>query len=164
MSDALLIAELRRDEGERLKPYMDTASPPRLTIGCGRNLTDVGISPEESAFMLENDIARVRAGLDARLPWWRDLDAVRMRVFVNLAFNLGINGLLNFRKFLAHAKAGRWERAAAELLDSRWAVQVKDRATRLAHMIATGETPTTSSAANLPLKANRPPPAEKDTI
>lgn len=42
---AMLLSELSRDEGRRLKPYLDTVG--KTTIGVGRNLTDVGISEDE---------------------------------------------------------------------------------------------------------------------
>ncbi|KAG0310255.1 hypothetical protein BGZ97_012685, partial [Linnemannia gamsii] len=81
-----LLSELSRDEGRRLKPYRDTVG--KLTIGVGRNLTDVGISESECDMLLENDIARIRAWLDLKLPWWRDMDKVRQRVLINMTFNL----------------------------------------------------------------------------
>ncbi|HAC30701.1 MAG TPA: lysozyme, partial [Marinobacter hydrocarbonoclasticus] len=55
MDRNLLKTQLKRHEGLRLKPYLDTASSPRLTIGYGRNLEDVGISRDEADFMLDND-------------------------------------------------------------------------------------------------------------
>ena len=50
-----LRSELRRDEGVRLKPYRDTVG--KITIGVGRNLTDVGITPDEADVLLDHDIA-----------------------------------------------------------------------------------------------------------
>src|SRR5574341_784631 len=74
---ATLMAELKRDEGVRLKPYRDTVG--KLTIGAGRNLDDKGISAVEATILLANDIEEVCAALDAELAWWRDLDGVRQR-------------------------------------------------------------------------------------
>jgi hypothetical protein len=70
MDTAKLVDELIRDEGLRLRPYMDSATPPRITIGVGRNLSDVGISKDEAFRMLHNDLERVTADLDQHLPWW----------------------------------------------------------------------------------------------
>lgn len=137
MNDELLRAELVRDEGLRLKPYRCTAG--KLSIGVGRNLDDVGISKSEALAMLDADIERTAAELDRRLPWWRHLDEVRQRVVLNMAFNLGVSGLIGFRRTLAAISAGKFEDAASEMLRSKWAEQVGERAQRLAAMMARGE-------------------------
>lgn len=129
-------SELIRDEGVRLKPYRDTVG--KLTIGIGRNLDDVGISPVEAAQLLDSDIQRTAAELDAALPWWRGLDEVRQRVILNMAFNLGVAGLLGFKNTLINVRDGHYAAAAAGMLASKWAVQVGQRAQRLADMMMKG--------------------------
>lgn len=128
-----LTEDLRRDEGERLLPYRDSVG--KLTIGVGRNLDDVGISENESLILLTTDILRAASALDAQLPWWRTLDAARQNALANMCFNLGINGLLKFVKFLPALQAGDWNAAALEMLHSTWAQQVGERAVRLATII-----------------------------
>lgn len=135
-NDTLLLAELRRDEGVRLKPYRDTVG--KLTIGVGRNLDDVGISDSEAGYLLLDDVAKLRVQLDKALPWWRSLDPVRARVIQNMAFNLGVEGLLEFRNTLSAVQAKDWPKAAAGMLASRWAGQVGTRAERLADMMLKG--------------------------
>ncbi len=135
----LLIAELKRDEGVRLKPYTDTVG--KLTIGCGRNLTDVGISEKESDYLLAHDIANVENQLDAHLGWWRELDEVRQRVLANLCFNMGIMTLLTFKNTLAAIRSGNYVGAASGMLRSLWSSQVGPRAQRLARAMVTGEAP-----------------------
>lgn len=146
-----LIAELRRDEGERLRAYKDTVG--KWTIGIGRNLDDVGTAPldrtvadvkakgitsAESAAMLSHDLGRVEADLDRRLPWWRKLDPVRQRVMVNMCFNLGIGGLCGFVNTLKMIEEHRFTEAASNMLASKWARQVGARAQRLSAMMRTG--------------------------
>lgn len=153
---AAMIAELRRDEGERLRAYRDSVG--KWTIGVGRNLDDVGIRPDEeahlgidtraamangitadqSAYLLDRDLDHVDAALDKHLPWWRRLDPVRQRVLVNMAFNMGIMGLLGFRNTLRMIEAGSYDLAASNMMASLWARQVKARASRLAVMMRTG--------------------------
>ncbi len=128
-----LTADLRRDEGERLKPYRDSVG--KLTIGVGRNLDDDGISASESQIMLQNDILRVGVDLDQHLPWWRNLDNNRQNVLANMCFNLGINGLLEFKHFLGALLALNYELAYDEMISSKWATEVGGRATRLAAVI-----------------------------
>jgi hypothetical protein len=66
-----LLAELERDEGRRLKAYVDTMG--KVTIGYGRNLSDVGISEADAMRFLLEDISAAEAVLDANLPWWRTI-------------------------------------------------------------------------------------------
>lgn len=126
-------------EGERLKPYHCTAG--KLTIGVGRNLDDVGITHEESMYLLSNDIRRVELEIVRAFTWTTDLDAVRCTVLVDMCFNLGLQRLKGFKKFLAAMQAHNWKVAAAEMMDSRWAHQVGRRATRLRDMVLTGQWP-----------------------
>jgi lysozyme len=135
----VMIRQLRLHEGERLKPYRCTAG--KLTIGVGRNLEDRGITAAESAMLLANDIAAVERDLQRALPWVTKLDEVRQRVLLDMAFNLGIVGLLNFKRTLAAVQAGQYQQAATMMLDSRWAGQVGKRAERLSRMMATGKDP-----------------------
>jgi len=134
-----MIRQLRLHEGERLKPYRCTAG--KLTIGVGRNLEARGISAAESAMLLSNDIDAHWRELARALPWVETLDEVRQAVLLDMAFNLGIAGLLGFKNTLATVKAGDYPQAGAMMLDSKWAKQVGQRAQRLATMMATGKQP-----------------------
>jgi lysozyme len=141
MDLALLEAELRRDEGVRYTPYLDTATPPRRTVGVGHNmdvsplptgwtcpLTDAQVSQ-----LLARDISTSLAKLDANLPWWRQMDEVRQRVLANMCFNMGIGTLLTFHNTLGAMQRGSYAVAAAGMLSSKWAQQVGMRARRLAY-------------------------------
>ncbi|CAB3643935.1 glycoside hydrolase family protein [Trinickia soli] len=130
-----LRAELTRDEGRRNRIYRDTVG--KTSGGVGRNLDDVGLMDDEIDLMLTNDIARAERFLDGNLPWWRQLDDVRQRVLLNMAFNMG-GRLLGFHMMLTAAKAGDYETAANEMANSNWAKQVGDRADRLEKMMRTG--------------------------
>jgi lysozyme len=136
----LLEQELSVDEGIRAKPYKDTVG--KTTIGIGRNLDDVGVSADEIGLMLQNDLVRTEAALDKNLPWWRQMDPVRQRVIMNLAFNMGAqlpgSGLLSFTNTLAAMAKGNYSQAADGMASSKWATQVGARATRLIAMMRTG--------------------------
>ena len=134
-----MIRQLRLHEGERLKPYRCTAG--KLTIGVGRNLEDRGITAAESAYLLGNDIDGFCVALLKALPWINQLDEVRQRVLLDMAFNLGMQGLLTFKNTLAAIQAGDYEKAGPMMLDSRWARQVGKRAERLSVMMVTGKDP-----------------------
>jgi lysozyme len=130
-----IIEQLKRDEGLKLWPYTDTIG--KTTIGWGRNLTDTGISSDEADLLLSNDIARVSAELARMFPWTSALDQVRLGAFLNLAFNLGITGLAEFKNMLTYAQAGNWTGAAAELLNSKAAEEEPARIHRLATQLET---------------------------
>lgn len=130
-------AQLGLHEGTRSKLYRDSLGI--YSIGTGRNLRDVGLRPDEIALMLRNDIAAAKAALDQVAPWWRDLDEVRQKVLIDMAFNLGPKGLAGFRNTLRDIQARKYAAAAKRMLASRWATQVGARARRLSEMMRTGE-------------------------
>ena len=125
--------QLLIDEGLRLKPYRCTAG--KLTIGVGRNLDDRGITEAEAMGMLDNDIKSFWGQLVVKLPWVMQAPEAIQEALVNMAFNLGVAGVLKFTQTLAHMQAGRYSSAAAEMLESTWAGQVGARAERLANVV-----------------------------
>lgn len=135
--DDKFISQLKRHEGFSKYPYKDTVQ--KLTIGYGRNLDDVGISEEESEFMLthdveisKNEVQKILSALKIPEPHLH-----RKHVLYNMMFNLGYNRFLNFVKMLKAIKEQDYEQAAKEMLDSRWARQVGKRATELAEQMRT---------------------------
>ena len=132
-----LTEQLKVHEGVRDKVYLDTEGIE--TIGVGRNLKDKGLSEDEIDYLLQNDISEFRSGVQETWSWWDDLDDVRQRVVVDMAFNMGLGGLSKFKKTLGHIEAGEYEEASSEMLNSRWAEQVGRRANTLSEMMRTGE-------------------------
>lgn len=129
--------QLVRHEGKKLFPYVDTVG--KLTIGVGRNLSDVGISEAEALYFLQNDIAKAQKGISTYLPWTVHLDRIRYYVLVNMCFNLGIKGLLEFKNTLRFVENGKYKEASQAMLISLWAKQVGNRAVELAKQMETGE-------------------------
>lgn len=126
----ILRAQLPVDEGYKTKLYTDTMG--KLTIGVGRNLTDVGLRHDEIALCLENDITDAEIIARNLAPNFDVLTDDRKAVLVNMAFNLGPN-LGEFRDTLRAVKEGRWADAADSMLQSKWARQVGSRAIRLSY-------------------------------
>lgn len=139
--------DLDRDEGNVLFVY-DDATGKRLkkgmklvgnpTIGRGRNLSSRGISAHESDAMLDSDISSTRGELAARLPHWRTYRPAWQDALTNMAFNMGTDGLLGFKKMLACLDAGDGPGAAAEVLDSKAAEQLPERYARIADAFRKG--------------------------
>ena len=136
MNIETLKQELTIDEGKRSKPYVDTVG--KTTIGVGRNLTDVGLSDDEIDMLLTNDINKSFSQLVVALPFVSTLSETRQRALTNMAFNLGINGLLGFKNTIVLLQTGKFDDAAKALLNSKWATQVGNRANRIALMIKEG--------------------------
>ena len=131
-----LTNELLRDEGFRRAAYRDHLG--YLTIGIGRMIDKRrggGITRDEAAYLLASDIAEVEAALDTRIPWWRNAAPSRQRALLNMAFQLGVSGLMKFKRTLAMAKRGDWDQAATNALKSRWARQTPTRAKRVAALM-----------------------------
>jgi lysozyme len=124
---------LIKHEGIELKPYRCTSD--KLTIGVGRNLDDNGISHETAMQMLTEDIDAAVEDLRRNLSWFDAAPVPVQEALVNLAFNMGMPNLMQFRKTLILLRDGAWDRAADELLDSRYATQVGYRAVEVADMI-----------------------------
>jgi lysozyme len=131
--------QLIRDEGQVLEAYQDHLG--FWTIGVGRLIDGRkggGISPEEAAYLLDNDISRKAAELDAALPWCRGLDEVRRGVLQNMAFQMGVQGLVKFKTTLGLVQSGSYKQASQQMLKSLWARQTPQRAARLARQMETG--------------------------
>lgn len=138
MNRTVLKALLEQHEGRKAKPYRDTTG--HTTIGVGRNLDDVGLSDSEIDFLLDNDVTRVWKECSTQLAGFgfTALDDVRQHVIMDLCFNVGIAGVMEFRKMLAAVARRDFDAAAAELLDSKAATQEPNRIKALAKMMKDG--------------------------
>lgn len=135
-----LTQQLRRDEGEVLHAYKDHLG--FLTIGIGRLIDKRkggGITSEEAAYLLSNDIDRVEKEVSSRLPFYSTLNEPRKAALLNMAFQMGVTGLLGFQRALASIRDEHYADAEHHLLQSTWALQTPDRARRVARQIAIGE-------------------------
>ena len=134
--------DLIRDEGIRLRVYRCTAGHP--TIGVGHKLTEreiltglSEISLEQAGNLLHRDIAIALNGCHHIFGRERfdGFSEARQRALVNMCFQLGRQGLTNFRKTIALIMQDKWGAAYTEALDSKWAqVDSPGRAHRVAKM------------------------------
>jgi len=132
--------QLKRDEGVVNHAYQDSLG--FTTIGVGR-LIDMrrggGLSDSEVDYLLNNDITDKTAQVLEALPWASKLNEPRLGVLINMAFQLGIGGLLQFKRALGSIEDGQYGEAATEMLDSTWAKQTPARAQRLAQQMETDQ-------------------------
>ena len=129
--------QLIAHEGLRLDIYKDSVGI--WTIGVGRNLEHVGLRSEaEAKFLLRSDLVAIRAELERAIPWLSDLSEARQHGCMDMAFNLGVAGLMKFEKTLRHVANGNYAAASVEMLRSRWSRQVHQRSVTLSEMMARG--------------------------
>lgn len=132
--------QLRGDEGVKPQVYKDHLGFD--TIGVGR-LVDSrkpgsGLRPDEITYLLNNDIDDRIDQLTRRLPWFTNLDPARQGVLLNMAFQLGVDGLMGFKNTLEFVRLGSYDQAADNMLLSKWADQTPERAKRMAKQMRTG--------------------------
>lgn len=132
-------ARVKQAEGFQGQLYKDSEG--YFTIGYGRLLDPIRggrVSQDEAEYMLSNDL-RVAERLCEAMPAYLDLSPVRQAVLIEMCFNLGAAGLKHFKRMFSALVKQEYDYAASEMLNSRWAMQVKGRAVRLAKQMELGE-------------------------
>ena len=129
---------IKLHEGCQLKPYIDTAG--KITIGFGHNLDDRGIPQHMADDLFERDLNRCLVE-GRQFDWYTRLNAPRRAVIVDMLYNLGLPRFRQFEKLIAALERDDTDEAAEEMLTSKWAVQVGQRAQRLSLMMRSGEWP-----------------------
>ncbi len=130
-----VVYQLKLDEGFRETPYKDTRGI--WTIGYGFALTG-GISEREASMILEERVRRLRFRLRDAFTFWKKLDNTRQDVLINMAYNLGLSGLMGFENMLEAVTKRDYSTAADEMMNSLWAYQVGKRADQLAYLMRNG--------------------------
>jgi len=134
-----MLAKIRQSliahEDYRRLPYVDSVG--KITIGIGYNLTDRGLSDDWINHQFEADVSYFYNQLLSDFAWFRQLNVDRQIVLVDMAF-MGYKHFLSFKKMIAALAEKDYHQAAIEMLDSKWADQVKGRATQLASAMITG--------------------------
>ena len=142
-----LLSELKVFEGLELKPYNDSLG--FATIGYGhliakRKVTpqDVkdfkGFTKEDAGSLLIEDMAKKIAEVERRIPFFSGLDSVRKTVIVGMAFQMGVDGLLQFKDTLKAVDQGRYKDAGIAMSNSLWARQTPGRAKILVERMVKG--------------------------
>lgn len=133
-----LRADLERHEGRRYSAYQVAGL---WHIGVGR-LIDAraggAVSDDEIDTMRDNDINRHVDDLYKVFPWVRELTEARQRALANMAFQMGVPRLREFKKMLACLQAKDWLGAYQNALASVWAEQTPERAKEVAAMLRDG--------------------------
>ena len=152
-----LVKMIAIHEGIVLNVYQDHLGID--TVGIGRNLEDRGITDgelsyinktmddiydsglteEEAYYLCMNDIAIVEKELLENKPIVNQLNDVRQMVLIDMAFNMGVPRLMQFKNMWMAIEKVNYPLACLEMLDSKWANQVGKRAVRLSEAMKNGE-------------------------
>jgi len=145
MNIEALREQLKVDEGVKYEIYKDHLGYP--TFGIGHLITEDDpehgepdgkeISEDRVNEVFATDVAKFVSESKILFPDLDELPDVAQQVIVNMAFNMGRPRLSKFKNFIAGVNDRDWTRAAEEMMDSRWATQVGDRAIRLRNQILT---------------------------
>lgn len=137
--DEMFMSRLIEHEG--IKPSVYTDSLGYFTIGIGTLIDERKggkLTIDECFYLCRNRIELRRKDLSL-YPWFSKQDKVRQDALVELAFNLGTNGLLGFKRMIAALGTNNYSLAVKELKDSKWSTQVsKARADDISHRLLTG--------------------------
>ena len=127
------LKQLASDEGFRGQPYVCTGG--KVTIGYGFNLDDWPLTEAECLPILKSRAERVKADLANRIGCFYALPEAAQDVLINMAYQMGVSGLLGFRRFLRALELRKYEDAYHEGMQSLWAQQTPNRARRLMDII-----------------------------
>lgn len=130
---------IKQHEGYRGRIYIDSVGVP--TGGYGHAfLTGSPLSQPIWELIFEEDFQRTVNDYDYLVEEYNlDLNPVRRGVLIDMLFNLGLSKLLRFKKFIRAMQLKDWERAADEMINSRWYNQVGTRAVKLVKMMREGK-------------------------
>jgi hypothetical protein len=116
---SVLLGRLTFEEGERSLPYDDATGLPvkapqgNLSWGRGFDLMQCGSSGLFQ--VMENYLLTALDNQLQEYPWYAGAGDVRASVFLDIAYNAGLNGLVHgFPKMLAAAASGDWVTASAQ--------------------------------------------------
>lgn len=125
------VADLKREEGFRNKPYQDHLGT--WTFGYGFT----SVTEQEANLILIMRVHDIYQDM-LRFAWFRELNDARQSVILQMAFQLGKKGLFSFEKMIARLREGDYNGAASEMRNSQWFLQTPNRVLRLVHKMSVG--------------------------
>lgn len=132
--------QLGLDEGKKATVYKDSRG--YWTIGIGilvdERIPGAGLREHEIQYIFNSRVDEVINEVGRRIPWFYKLDEARQGVLLNMAFQMGVDGLLKFKRTLEYVRVGDYKTAAAGMLVSLWFSQTPKRAMRLSKQMRTG--------------------------
>lgn len=107
-----------KEEGFRPHPYEDTHNS--IAIGCGTNLTFRGITMDQARYLAQDDLFDIMNELSQKWPAYFNENVEVQLGLVDAAYELGVEGLLDFHSTLEAIGDCNTQKAIEEIIDSRW--------------------------------------------
>ena len=111
---------------------------PKATVGIGFNLEDTGLTFRSCLFILIEFIDGIEARFN-KYPWFQALEGPRRAVVIDMIYNLGDAGFLEFKGTIAALSKRDWNQAATNMEQSLWYKQVGQRAVRNVKIMREGK-------------------------
>lgn len=131
----LTIKKVGDEEGWESKPYICPTG--YQSIGYGFNLEAIEMPREVGDLWLEMILKQIDQKLD-QLWFYSVLDNPRKTVLIDMCYQMGYSGLMDFKKMWASIAEKNYNEAAMHLLDSKYARQAPNRANRNAEIMRSG--------------------------
>lgn len=131
-----LLDSIKEHEGFSPTAYKDSRGFD--TIGYGTRVTEIEVDEATAEAWLIREVEEKEARLK-HVNGWHRMDLFRRDIILEMAYQMGVGGVLRFRRMWDAIRDQDWDRAADEMLDSRWArTQTPRRAGRLALRMRAG--------------------------
>ena len=128
-----LINRIKHHEGYRSRVYKCTEGYD--TIGYGIAIKDLELDEDMAEEILLRKLEKLIKRVRSKFDWLDEVPREVQGVLVEMAYQMGLSGVCKFKRALKFMEHQNWERAAEEMLMSRWHKQTPNRAKELSNII-----------------------------
>ena len=128
-----LLESIKHHEGFVDHVYDDSLGIP--TIGYGFAIKDLVLEEDLCDEILLRKLQILGRSVMGKFPFFDSLPSDCKSVLMEMCYQLGVTGVSKFKKALKAMDDGDWEKAADEMLDSKWAKQTPRRAKEMSDII-----------------------------
>ena len=128
-----LLEKIKHHEGFVEHVYDDSLGIP--TIGYGFAIKDLVLEEDLCDEILLRKLRILGKSVIGKFPFFDSLPSDCKTVLMEMCYQLGVTGVSKFKKALKAMEDGDWEKAADEMLDSKWAKQTPNRAKEMSNII-----------------------------
>ena len=128
-----LLESIKHHEGFVEHVYDDSLGIP--TIGYGFAIKDLVLEEDLCDEILLRKLHILGRSVMGKFPFFDSLPSDCKDVLMEMCYQLGVTGVSKFKKALKAMEDGDWEKAADEMLDSKWAKQTPRRAKEMSDII-----------------------------
>tara|TARA_R100000458_G_C8260697_1_gene236226 strand:+ start:117 stop:521 length:405 start_codon:yes stop_codon:yes gene_type:complete len=128
-----LVDRVKEHEGFRSKVYKCTEGFD--TIGYGFAIKDLELTEDVAEMILMQKLDKLSMSVKKAFPWLDNAPPEVEDVLIEMSYQMGLSGVKKFKLALKYMEHQNWDRAADEMLLSRWHRQTPNRAKKLSNVI-----------------------------